>query len=421
VIARRLSMGRTTASAAVTVVCDVPHERVDPLARTLGAMAADTAGNAGIPFERLRNVHFARLFLTEPARPQLVYMSDVDGTAEEHLEDLVEVAGSGLDTVFGHCAGWPTGAGVGGRERLAYLSRRNLPPAAAYVNTVGRTLTQIVEERRLRDAIEGFLDRARDALPSDPLRLREAVQAFVAGEPALTPVRPPGARWQLGRWLRLAAVVVALLVLLPVIVVGAPAYLLLLRLHERRDAPSSERPDPVRRAEIVAYEDRCAQNPFCAVAAVKPGWFRAVTLRAALSATGFLARNLYTHGSLTGLRSIHFFRLVVVDGERLMFGSTFDGSLEGYMDDFVYRIGRGLNLIFANAVGYPRTSYLVFGGAQREQEFKDYVHVHQLPIPVFYSAYPDLTAVCAENNAAIRAGLFGSLSAEQAASWLRRL
>jgi hypothetical protein len=404
-------------------VCDVPSDRVDALVRTLTAMGADPAGNECIPFARLRNVHFARLFLTEPDRPQLIYMSDVDGTAEEHLADLVDVAGAGLDAVFGHCAGWPSGTGAGPPEWLAHLSRRLVRPTAAYVNTVGRTLTQIMEERRLRDAIEGFLDRSGDSLPTDPALLRAAVRDFVANEPGLapTPLRPPGARWRAGRLLRIAAVLAVLLVLLPILVVLAPIYIVLLRLHERRDVPSSERPDPASLAEIAAHEDRGAQNPFCAVAAVKPGWFRALTLRMALSGTGFAARNVYNRGSLAGLRGIHFFRLVVIDGHRLLFGSTFDGSLEGYMDDFVYRIGRSLNLIFANAVGYPRTTLLIFGGAKREQEFKDYVHVHQLPIPVFYAAYPDLTAVNVQNNAAIRVGLAGRLSAARTIAWLRRL
>lgn len=448
-------MTKMAPQVAVTVVCEVLPDRVDAVSRILMEIGADPPANGCIPFARLPNVHFGRLFMTrfappqspsppsppagapspspvegegwgggEGPPPQLVYMADVDGTAEEHLASLVDVAGAGLDAVFQHCAGWPTGNDRDRAARLAFLVRRQIRPAAAYVNTIGRTLQQVIEERRLRNAIEGFLDQAPHDLHDDPRRLRDAVRGFVAGQPelapALTPVEPFGAWWRLGQGLRVAASAAAVLVLLPVLAIAALPYLVLLRLHEIGDVPSSARPDPARLAEIAAFEDRYAQNPFCAASPIKPGWFRALTVRLALRATGFAARHVYNRGSLTGVQTIHFFRLVLVR-DQLMFGSTFDGSLESYMDDFVFRLARGLNAIFSSAVGYPRTSFLFFGGAEREQEFKDYVHMHELPIPVFYSAYPDLTAVNVGNNAAIRAGLSGSMSRAQAAAWLRRL
>ena len=49
------------------------------------------------------------------------------------------------------------------------------------------------------------------------------------------------------------------------------------------------------------------------------------------------------------------------------------------------------------------------------------MRAHQILTPVWYSAYPGLTAVNVENNAAIRAGLYGGMTNEEAAAWLRRL
>jgi hypothetical protein len=425
-----LSTARASAAlqTAVTLVCRVLPERRDVLARTLLDMGADPDANPHIPFARLSTVHFARLFTTGSDPQELVYMSDVDGTAGQHLADLVDVAGAGLDAVFGSCAGWPGGADLDGRRRLEYLTGRLVRPAATYVNTAGRTVRQVLDEQRLRDAIEQFLDQVQDTVPDDPVYLRAAVQAFVAARPelswALTPAPSPGPGAAAGRWLRIAAVVLAALALLPLAVVALPVAAVLLRLQEIRDVPSSERTSPARLAELAAFEDRCAQNPFSAVSPLRRGWLRALTLRSALAITAFVARDLARPGGLLGLETIHFFRLLVVggpDGDRLMFGSTFDGSLESYIDDFIDRIALELNAIFGNADGYPRTSFLVFGGARREREFKDYVHVRQVPVPVFYSAYPDLTAVNAANNAAVRAGLSGTMSRDRVAAWLRRL
>jgi hypothetical protein len=387
-------------------------------------MGGNPSGNRLIPFGRLPRTHFARLFVVRPPT-RLVYMSDVDGTADEHLATLVRVAGPGLDAVFGCCEGYPDAGKAGGTDgRLAFLLGRRVRPVAPYVNTIGRGLDQVLEERALRTALEDFLDRMAGDLPRDPLELREAIRAYLADQPdlawALEPVRPFGLGWRLRQWLPVVLVVLAVVVLLPVLVSAGPVYLLLLHRQEARDVPSTEQPDPARLARLAALRDHFVQNPFSADAPVKPGWLRAFTLRLSLGALAFLARHLYNRGQVTGLRTIHFFRFVLMEG-RLLFSSSFDGSLESYMDDFIDQLGRGLNAIFGNAVGYPRTSFLLFGGAFREREFKDYVQVHEVPVPVFYSAYPDLTAVNVEGNAALRAGLSGKATAEEARAWLRRL
>ena len=63
----------------------------------------------------------------------------------------------------------------------------------------------------------------------------------------------------------------------------------------------------------------------------------------------------------------------------MLFTSNYDGSLEGYNDDFIDKVAYGLNASFSNGVGYPRTRFLFFEGARREQEFKDYLRRHRIP------------------------------------------
>jgi hypothetical protein len=77
--------------------------------------------------------------------------------------------------------------------------------------------------------------------------------------------------------------------------------------------------------------------------------------------------------------------------------------------------------VFSNGVGYPKTKWLVGGGAKDEQTFKNYLRTHQLATEFWYSAYPHLTAQNIENNAHIREGLFRDLTEEKAEEWLRRL
>ncbi len=105
-----------------------------------------------------------------------------------------------------------------------------------------------------------------------------------------------------------------------------------------------------------------------------------------------MARHIYTGGNLGRVRTIHFARFVFLDGRRrMLFISNYDGTLEAYMDDFVNKVGWGLNVMFSNGVGYPRTEWILQGGAKREQNFKYYVRRHQMPTAVWYKAYPGLT------------------------------
>ncbi len=103
----------------------------------------------------------------------------------------------------------------------------------------------------------------------------------------------------------------------------------------------------------------------------------------------------------------------------MIFCSNYDGSLESYNNDFINLVSWGLNLVFSNGYGYPKTEWLLFGGASREQEFKDFLRSHQIPTPIWYSAYPELTALNVERNATLRRGLSGSMNEREARAWLR--
>jgi hypothetical protein len=104
----------------------------------------------------------------------------------------------------------------------------------------------------------------------------------------------------------------------------------------------------------------------------------------------------------------------------MLFASNYDGSLESYMDDFINKVAWGLNLVFSNGVGYPRTDWLIFHGAKNEQKFKYYIRRHQLPTEVWYNAHPGLTALDLERNTRIRQGIEKSfMTAGEILEWLQ--
>jgi hypothetical protein len=135
------------------------------------------------------------------------------------------------------------------------------------------------------------------------------------------------------------------------------------------------------------------------------------------------ARHLYTKGRLARVRTIHFARWVFLDGnKRILFCSIYDGSLDSYMDDFINKVGFGLNVVFSNGIGYPSTRWLLCDGSQDEQKFKYFLRRHQLPTQVWYDAYSGVTAVELEWNSRVRQGLeASSVSEQEAREWVQLL
>jgi hypothetical protein len=421
--------------AAVTIIADVTPDRLDSLKAVLCEMQGDAAGNGVLPFGQFPTLHFARFLLLPPTNdltgqplpPSLVFLSDIDKPVGRYIDTLATGYGQGIDRIFGHCAGYPSGEAITPEHRRAYLRAHMTRAEAIYVNTIGRTVAQTHQEARLREAIEEFLDRSRERLSNaDPVAVRGAIREFVTGEPSLIwagrPAAGIGLRWWLKELPRLVGIALLLLILSPLIVLALPFWLLLLRIHERSDSAEDARPDPAHVREVSAREDFVAQNQFTGIGFVKPGWFRLLTATIVLRIVSFGVRYLFHSGSLTGVTTIHFARWVFLnDGRRMAFASNYDGSLESYMDDFINRVAWGLNAVFSNGMDYPRTNWLVFDGARDEQAFKRFLRVHQVPTQVWYSAYDRLTAVNIANNAAIRAGLSGEMDAAATEAWLRRL
>jgi hypothetical protein len=394
---------------SLTIVAPVRAGAEGDVEVLLATMGDGVANGSVLDFGALENVHFARLFMAPrdgdaglPA--SLILLADFEGSVDAQLERLATGQGAGIDRVFGHCVDY-------GGDRLAWLRRHVVKEAARYVNTPGRTVRQIRGEAALRDAIEAHLD-ANHWDGRGTAEVHAAVRAFVAGDVQLAWALGPAERPTLGERVKdkvhLVAIPLATLPFVPLLLLVAPFFAVVLRVHEKRDPAPHVVPSDEVVQELAALEDHVVQNPFTAIGRVKPSLFRRVTLRVILFYLGWAARHFFNRGNLSGVKTIHFARWVFIDGkQRMFFASNYDGSLESYMDDFIDKVAWGLNLVFSNGVAYPRTSWLVRGGAKDELAFKDYLRTHQVPTRVWYSAYEQLTAINIGANERIRAGLRG--------------
>lgn len=417
---------------ALTIAAPVAPGHTEELQQLLQELGARPEA---LPFRRFANLHFARLFVLKETRDlsgasipaQLIFLSDVDSPVALYIEALVDTFGDALDQILAHCVGYPTGDVLTRESRLGFLRDRTIPVATAYVNRVGRSVQQIRQEAELRAAIESYLDKWENEWSGrSAVEIRSAIRDLVFEDESLRWARRPAALpelwWRVKEAAHAVLVPVVLLLLLPLVLVGLAVWVVLLRLHERSEDPGRDVTDPADLEALAAMEDHVAMNPFTMVGFVKPSRFRRLTLQAVMGLVSYAVRHIYNRGRLIGIGTIHFARWVFIDGKcRMFFASNYDGSRESYMDDFIDKLARGLNAVGSNGLGYPRTRWLILEGARDAEAFKAFLLAHQLPAPIWYSAYPGLTAANIENNARIRAGLYGRMTPGQAQEWLRRL
>jgi len=393
--------------------------------------------NALVPFGQFDRLHFARILILDDQTlnditvydlPRVDYptylaiLGDCDGPSDELLAEMVERAGDGLRRIFALCDGYTPDI-----DLLTWIKSNNVSPAANYVNWVGRTVRQVGEEETLRQALEKFLQENSVSLrPMQPRQVRDVLKKFVAteeqsGRIILTPPEPTPLGWQLCNLLHLVGMPILLLIVSPLLLLALPFFLFQLRRCERSDPEIAPRVDPAHANLLSSLEDHGVTNQFSAMGSIKPGLFRRLTIILVLEAIDYTARHIFNRGRLARVTTIQFARWVFLDGKkRVIFASNYDGSLESYMDDFINKVSFGLNIVFSNGVGYPRTSWLLLDGAKDEQTFKDYLRRHQIPTQAWYNAYPGLTALDKRRNALIREGLEKSwMTDSEIQEWLR--
>lgn len=416
-----------TPQSAFMVLAPLRIERIGALRARLESLC-DLPGHANpgdprLPFATLPMLHDARFVVLEahnaedmrqhgrrprPWVPRLQFSGECDGSSDAFFAALVQAGGPMLLDILSHCESPPAGI----HELEHWLRDRDVRPAAHYVNRRGRTVVAVRENAALRATLRQTLADAVDEIGlDDPRALRRRLIETVereraAGRLSLSAPTPTPWRWRLRHGLHFVAGPVALIALSPLLVVTAPVWLLVLRLRERFDPEIVARPEPARDRDMARREDHFVTNQFNEFGDVKPGWFRGVFLRLMLLVTDWFARHVYHRGRLARIRTIHYARWVPIDaGHRLVFTSTYDGSREAYMDDFINKVGWGLNAIFSHCVSYPRTRWLLKEGASRETPFKYGNRRHQLPSGLWYNAYPDRTVIELERDRLVRRGV----------------
>jgi hypothetical protein len=427
-----------------TVLAAIDPARADELSGLLASMNHGPGrldlNNPLIPFTEFDTLHYGRLLILKdnclldtraygggpvPIYPlYLAFLGDIDGDVDTFFEEVARRAGPGLRTIFSCCIGFKDTTNL-----VTWLKARSVPAIAVYVNWRGRTVLQIREEVALQEALGKYLQENFAALGRLPAReIHARLREFVAKEKAegrlqLSKEKRTPLGWWIANALHLVAFPILSLLLLPLLILAAPFYIIGLRRQEKTDPELCWRVDPAYSEMLADSEDHYVTNQFTAMGSLKPGLLRLLTISGVLTTVNWAARHITRPGRLGRIRTIHFARWVFLDGKkRMVFFSNYDGTVESYMDDFINKTGFGLNAVFSNGIGYPRTNWLMRDGCQDEQKYKDFLRRHTLPSQIWYKAYSGWTAIDLERNTRIRQGLESrSLCEQDAREWVALL
>ena len=342
-------------------------------------------------------------------RTSLGLLGCCDGRVDALLVALAAQCDGWLAALFAHCDGFGAGDDV-----LACMRAHSVKSLASYVNGPGRTVVAVHENAALLTALRA----ARDASIGADAAATARQLAAAVNVPLTPPVpTPPGAA--IANLLHLLSVPAAVLAmvallawlalchpwLLALVLVAGAIKLWWLRHIESTDPLVVAPPGPDAIAARSAYEDHDSANPFTAIGTIKPGLFRMGLVRFIHYVVDWGARHLFRSGRLGRVGTIHFARWVLIDGgRRVIFTSEYDGSAEAYMDDFINKVGFGLNVSFTNGIGYPRTRWLILDGASDEQRFKYFMRHHQIVTQFWWRAYPGQTTFDLARAARVREG-----------------
>ena len=119
----------------------------------------------------------------------------------------------------------------------------------------------------------------------------------------------------------------------------------------------------------------------------------------------FFGHVLFTEGRLGSIQGIQYAHWHILDGNRLLFCSNFDGTFGGYLDDFINGAGAGTTLFWrwttllprdaagpgqpkvAQPRAFPPTRVLAFRGVTCELLFKTYARESMVPHLVRFDAF----------------------------------
>lgn len=402
-------------------------------------------------FQSLEMLHYASLFMYEDPLDGwfLVFENNIDGEVDNYFQALIHLAqerdqGATLLDLFQSCQGFEERALS---DLAAYFLQHVHYPSAGYSGCVGRTRNQILFEADIHRTASKVLstfpsdaDEAEVAKAIHNALIKDERFSYIADIPPETPngeallaaqsianrpEKPEGASLLFRRLCSAIKTAWKTDGIKPVITVVFASIVFILmgiwnQLRKEPSAPEdTQRPDLKQVGEQQSFEDFSPTNHMISVVHSYPDFSRRWAKWAAFTLLDFLARYKFTHGLLGTIPTIHFAHWATLnDHRRTLFVSNFDGSWDSYLDDFTLKAAKGLTLAWAHGVGFPKSIFMLWGGAAKGPQFIDWARRSMVPSLAWYNAYPGLSIRNINLNSALRQALVKDTEQNNATNWL---
>lgn len=416
---------------SITFLVPVIPEKVQKLLDQLKEIKRNSKQGISKDLDALSIIHYARWVVidhgkswigdTEKRNPKLLLVLDYDGSQKEMLLRFSEQTGNILDLVYVFCQGYPPLASLTPESRVAYLNEHKIHDAAVYIGAPGRSVDQIQKEKHLRNFIREFVDsRNWEGVPAQTIHSR--IKDEVLSNPEFDFLQQQTVTFPRINYPGVVLLGIGLIAIAPLLIIWA---LIVHYFYERKDVNFTRKRSQlsdVLLTELEASEDFKHQNQFTQLVDMKEGNVRLISIKFMFLLSNLLIKFIFNQGKLMGIPTIHFAKWVMFEkNSRVLFFSNFDGSWQQYLGDFIDNSGWGLTGIFSNTKVFPKTNFLITGGAYLEEYFLAWSRNSQLVTNYWYSAYPDLSIKNVNNNTLIRVELMKTLSERRAAKFLKLL
>ncbi|MEB2787023.1 hypothetical protein [Algoriphagus persicinus] len=420
---------------SVTILVPVIPDKVQDLLDQLKEIKRNSQKGISKEFDALSIIHYARWVVIDHGKswinddqkrnPKLLFVVDYDGEEADMLQQLCDNSSTILDLVYVFCENYPPLNTVSVDSRASFLKSNVIKDAAVFIGAPGRTVAQIRQEKALRNFIRDFVDSMSwKGMPAQAVHMK--IKDHVLANSDFGYLKEEKVSMPKINYPVLIIVGLIALCLVPIWLPILTIWILILHFfYEIKDENFTRKRSQLDNEflnELEVYEDWQNQNQFTQLVDMKEGKVRLISIKFMFLLSNFLIKFIFNQGKLMGIPTIHFAKWVMFDSNsRVLFFSNFDGSWQQYLGDFIDSSGWGLTGIFSNTKVFPKTNFLITGGAYLEEYFLAWSRNSELITNFWYTAYPELSIKNVNNNTRIRVQLMKSLSERQAAKFLKLL
>ena len=414
----------------LTILSPVKKDKLEALDKKLSVIRENLQQGTEKEFKKVSTLHYGRWviltresFRDEPAVPagtRLIFSTNYDGDKDNHLTELLTQLTPYFDDIYECCEGFPEPGARTTESRKKYLEKYMVKTSAFFNGAPGRSVNQIHQEEFLREHIWNYINSRKWDEKTSAVEIHKAIKNEIDSRPEFEWSKQK-AEVQGIKWLNIIAYGLLLIAAIPLIILGALYLFFFHELWNKKQTLTLSQLDDKKVNKLKEVEDLFPQNQFTQVAVLKPGFIRNLNFRIWMMRTRVLANNVFVHGKLLNIPTIHFARWVLFDNNKhVLFFSNFDGNWQQYLGDFIDQSGWGLTGIFSNTVNFPKTKFMITGGAYDEEHFLAWSRSTQVPTQVWYCPYPHLSIKNINNNTKIRNELRRDLNEKQARAFLKR-